>query len=66
MIIPLTPIDILLSEANRYLELRLFKFAFRLDVQMTLLKYGPDYLDNLLNSIIEELSGEGVVGNEEN
>jgi hypothetical protein len=66
MIIPISPIDILISDANRYLELRLFKFALNLDVQMTLLKYGPDYLEIFLDSIIQELSGEGVVGCEEN
>lgn len=65
MIISISPIDLLISDANRHLDFSLARFSKRLDIQMTLLKYGPDYLDNLLNSIIEELSGEGVVGHEE-
>jgi hypothetical protein len=59
------PIDQLIAEANKVLEWKLYMFQQKLDVQMLLLKYGPDYLNNLLDSIILELSTDKVVGYEE-
>lgn len=56
------PIDQLIDEANKVLDWKLYMFQQKLDVQMLLLKYGPDYLNNLLDSIILELSTDKVVG----
>lgn len=60
----LCPIDQLILEANSELNFKLYIFEETLNKQMLLLKHGPGYFHKILDRIIEEISGEGVIGYE--
>jgi len=56
----------IIDKANIHLDFKLYLFEENLNKQMLLLKHGPTYFDDILDKIIQELSGEGVIGYEEN
>jgi len=51
-----------LEEADRYLEWRIYMFEQSLNRQMILLKYGPTYIQDLLDEAIKELSIDKIIG----
>jgi len=51
-----------ITKANRKLDEMLFDFEELLNVQMLELQYGPNYVSNILDDIIAELSTDKIIG----
>ncbi|MCZ4244930.1 hypothetical protein [Pedobacter punctiformis] len=52
----------LIDEIDRHLGWKLYLFEQSLNRQMLLLKYGPTYIDNLLDEAIKELDTDKIFG----
>lgn len=51
-----------IEDANRYLDYKIWRLGCRLDRQLILLKYGPNYIDDLLDGAIKELQTDKIIG----
>lgn len=51
-----------IRKMDNHLEYKLIMFEERLNIQMLKLKHGPNYVEDVLDQIIEELSNDKIVG----
>lgn len=51
-----------IDRANDFMNYKLYLFESKLNIQMLLLENGPDYINNIMDSILQELESSELVG----